>query len=212
MQRTPSVFHSWGARNAPSGKSTLSLIRTHIPSLHPSLQGARSQRERVNGQLRAAACSLAWCGLSTPGWVGWVGIRMGVGQAAALHLLGWAHLPDLQLQALLSQKDHVCYIKKAFFLAQDIMEDTISFKDNTSNAIALVKLQELSVQLEDCFPQVYEEQQETVGGPGARSRSLGQGRGRLWWSPPSHMHRAITSLTHPTARVLSFIAPSIHLC
>lgn len=134
---------------------------------------------------------------------------MGVGQAAALHLLGWAHLPDLQLQVLLPQKDHVCYIKRAFFLAQNILEDTISFKDNTSNAIALVKLQELSVRLEDCFPQVYEEQ-ETVGGPGARA--LGQGRGRLSWSLRSHMRRAITSLTHPTARALSFIAPSIHLC
>ncbi|XP_006763043.2 PREDICTED: macrophage colony-stimulating factor 1 isoform X2 [Myotis davidii] len=94
------------------------------------------------------------------------------------HMIGDGHLQLLQ-QMIDSQmetsckipfqfvnedqlKDHVCYIKKAFFLAQDIMEDTISFKDNTSNAIALVKLQELSVQLEDCFPQVYEEQQETA--------------------------------------------------
>ncbi|XP_036198686.1 macrophage colony-stimulating factor 1 isoform X3 [Myotis myotis] len=94
------------------------------------------------------------------------------------HMIGDGHLQLLQ-QMIDSQmetsckipfqfvnedqlKDHVCYIKKAFFLAQDIMEDTISFKDNTSNAIALVKLQELSVRLEDCFPQVYEEQQETA--------------------------------------------------
>ncbi|XP_054420737.1 macrophage colony-stimulating factor 1 [Pteronotus mesoamericanus] len=55
-------------------------------------------------------------------------------------------------------KDPVCYIKKAFPLVQDILEDTISFKDNTSNANALAKLQELSVRLKDCFPKVYKEQ------------------------------------------------------
>lgn len=90
------------------------------------------------------------------------------------HMIGDGHLQLLQ-QLIDSQmetsckipfvfvaqdqlKDPVCYIKKAFFLVQDIMEETISFKDNTSNAIALVKLQELSVRLKDCFPKVYEEQ------------------------------------------------------
>ncbi|XP_070252020.1 macrophage colony-stimulating factor 1 isoform X1 [Myotis yumanensis] len=91
------------------------------------------------------------------------------------HMIGDGHLQLLQ-QMIDSQmetsckipfqfvneaqlQDHVCYIKKAFFLAQDILENTISFKDNTSNAIALVKLQELSVGLEDCFPLVHEEQE-----------------------------------------------------
>uniref|UniRef100_G1NTX2 Colony stimulating factor 1 n=1 Tax=Myotis lucifugus TaxID=59463 RepID=G1NTX2_MYOLU len=91
------------------------------------------------------------------------------------HMIGDGHLQLLQ-QMIDSQmetsckipfqfvnedqlQDHVCYIKKAFFLAQDILENTISFKDNTSNAIALVKLQELSVGLEDCFPPVHEEQE-----------------------------------------------------
>lgn len=90
------------------------------------------------------------------------------------HMIGDGHLQLLQ-QMIDSQmetgckipfqfvdekqlKDRVCYTKKAFFLAQDIMEETISFKDNTSNAIALVKLLELSVRLKDCFPQVSEEQ------------------------------------------------------
>ncbi|KAM7054148.1 macrophage colony-stimulating factor 1 isoform 2-T3 [Molossus nigricans] len=90
------------------------------------------------------------------------------------HMIGDGHLQLLQ-QLIDSQmetsckipfvfvaqdqlKDPVCYIKKAFFLVQDIMEETISFKDNTSNAIALVKLQELSVRLKDCFPKIYEEQ------------------------------------------------------
>nr|XP_019586044.1 PREDICTED: macrophage colony-stimulating factor 1 isoform X2 [Rhinolophus sinicus] len=49
-------------------------------------------------------------------------------------------------------KDPVCYLKKAFFLVKDIMEDTMRFKDNTSNAKALATLQELSVMLQDCFP------------------------------------------------------------
>lgn len=49
-------------------------------------------------------------------------------------------------------KDPVCYLKKAFFLVKDIMEDTMRFKDNTSNAKALATLQELSVTLQDCFP------------------------------------------------------------
>lgn len=89
------------------------------------------------------------------------------------HMIGDGHLQLLQ-QLIDSQmetsckisfvfvsqdqlKDPVCYIKKAFFLVQDLMEETISFKDNTSNAIALVKLLELSVRLNDCFPKVYDE-------------------------------------------------------
>lgn len=52
----------------------------------------------------------------------------------------------------------MCYLKKAFLLVQDIMEDTMRFKDNTSNANAILKLQELSVSLKVCFPKDYEEQ------------------------------------------------------
>lgn len=54
-------------------------------------------------------------------------------------------------------KDPVCYLKKAFILVQDRM-DTMRFKDNTSNANAIVRLQELSVRLQDCFPMDYEEE------------------------------------------------------
>ncbi|XP_037008341.2 macrophage colony-stimulating factor 1 isoform X1 [Artibeus jamaicensis] len=56
--------------------------------------------------------------------------------------------------------DRVCYIRKAFLLVQDILEDTISFKGNTSNANALSKIQELSVRLNDCFPKVNDEEQD----------------------------------------------------
>ncbi|KAM8781991.1 macrophage colony-stimulating factor 1 isoform 1-T2 [Rhynchonycteris naso] len=55
-------------------------------------------------------------------------------------------------------KDPVCYIMKALPLVQDILEETISFRDNTSNANTVLKLQELSVRLKECFPKVYEEQ------------------------------------------------------
>ncbi|XP_036894674.1 macrophage colony-stimulating factor 1 isoform X2 [Sturnira hondurensis] len=56
--------------------------------------------------------------------------------------------------------DQVCYIRKAFLLVQDILEDTISFKGNTSNANALKNIQELSVRLNDCFPKVNDEEQD----------------------------------------------------
>ncbi|XP_057166370.1 macrophage colony-stimulating factor 1 isoform X2 [Ursus arctos] len=55
-------------------------------------------------------------------------------------------------------KDPVCYLKKAFLLVQDIMEDTMRFKDNTPNAIVIVKLQELSLRLKSCFTKDYDEQ------------------------------------------------------
>ncbi|XP_045673038.1 macrophage colony-stimulating factor 1 isoform X3 [Phyllostomus hastatus] len=57
-------------------------------------------------------------------------------------------------------KDQVCYIKKAFFLVQDILEDIISFKDNTSNANALSSIQELAVRLNVCFPKVDDQEQD----------------------------------------------------
>ncbi|KAM6218832.1 macrophage colony-stimulating factor 1 [Rhynchocyon petersi] len=55
-------------------------------------------------------------------------------------------------------KDPVCYLKKAFFLVQDIMEDTLRFKDNTTNANTTVQLQELSLRLKSCFTMDHEEQ------------------------------------------------------
>ncbi|XP_048207753.1 macrophage colony-stimulating factor 1 isoform X2 [Perognathus longimembris pacificus] len=54
-------------------------------------------------------------------------------------------------------EDPVCYIKKAFFLVQDIMEDTMRFKDNTPNAIAMLRLQELFVDLKSCFTKDYKD-------------------------------------------------------
>ncbi|XP_040854351.1 macrophage colony-stimulating factor 1 isoform X2 [Ochotona curzoniae] len=54
-------------------------------------------------------------------------------------------------------KDSVCYLKKAFFLVQDIMEDTLRFKDSTPNAKAIQELQELSLRLKSCYTQDYEE-------------------------------------------------------
>ncbi|XP_006866010.1 PREDICTED: macrophage colony-stimulating factor 1 isoform X3 [Chrysochloris asiatica] len=53
--------------------------------------------------------------------------------------------------------DPVCYLKKAFLLVQDIMEDTLRFKDNTPNANFILKLQELSLQLKSCFTKDHEE-------------------------------------------------------
>lgn len=58
----------------------------------------------------------------------------------------------------------MCYLKKAFLLVQDIMEDTMRFKDNTPNAIVIVNLQELSLRLRSCFTRDYEGQ-DKVGGP-----------------------------------------------
>nr|XP_012607147.1 macrophage colony-stimulating factor 1 isoform X2 [Microcebus murinus] len=54
-------------------------------------------------------------------------------------------------------KDPVCYLKKAFLLVQDIMEDTMRFKDNTSSAKVVERLQELSLRLKSCFTKDYEE-------------------------------------------------------
>ncbi|XP_058159054.1 macrophage colony-stimulating factor 1 isoform X1 [Dasypus novemcinctus] len=56
--------------------------------------------------------------------------------------------------------DPVCYLKKAFLLMQDIMEDTVRFKDNTPNAIAIVQLQELSLRLKSCFTKDYDDEQD----------------------------------------------------
>lgn len=65
-------------------------------------------------------------------------------------------------------KDPVCYLKKAFLLVQDIMEDTMRFKDNTPNANIIMQLQELSLRLQSCFTKDYEEQ-EKVGGSCSRT-------------------------------------------
>ncbi|XP_037682372.1 macrophage colony-stimulating factor 1 isoform X2 [Choloepus didactylus] len=54
--------------------------------------------------------------------------------------------------------DPVCYLKKAFLLMQDLMEYTLRFKDNTPNAMAIVKLQELSWQLKGCVTKAHEDQ------------------------------------------------------
>uniref|UniRef100_A0A2K6L292 Macrophage colony-stimulating factor 1 n=1 Tax=Rhinopithecus bieti TaxID=61621 RepID=A0A2K6L292_RHIBE len=89
------------------------------------------------------------------------------------HMIGSGHLQSLQ-RLIDSQmetscqitfefvdqeqlKDPVCYLKKAFLLVQDIMEDTMRFRDNTPNAIAIVQLQELSLRLKSCFTKDYEE-------------------------------------------------------
>lgn len=55
------------------------------------------------------------------------------------------------------QDDPVCYLKKAFFLVQDIIEETMRFKDNTPNANATERLQELSNNLNSCFTKDSEE-------------------------------------------------------
>ncbi|XP_007529412.1 macrophage colony-stimulating factor 1 isoform X1 [Erinaceus europaeus] len=90
------------------------------------------------------------------------------------HMIGNGHLKILQ-QLIDSQmetscqiafefvdpeqlKDPVCYLKKAFLLVRDIMEDTLRFRDNTPNAITIIQLQELSLNLKSCFTKDYEEQ------------------------------------------------------
>lgn len=89
------------------------------------------------------------------------------------HMIGNGHLQVLQ-QLIDSQMetscqiafefvdqeqldDPVCYLKKAFFLVQDIIEETMRFKDNTPNANAAERLQELSNNLNSCFTKDYEE-------------------------------------------------------
>ncbi|XP_023497214.1 macrophage colony-stimulating factor 1 isoform X3 [Equus przewalskii] len=90
------------------------------------------------------------------------------------HLIGNGHLRflqeliDSQMESLCEisfrfvdpdqLKDPVCYLKKAFPLVQDIMEDTMRFKDNTHNANVTMQLQELSLRLKSCFTKDYEEQ------------------------------------------------------
>lgn len=90
------------------------------------------------------------------------------------HMIGNGHLKVLQ-QLIDSQMetscqiafefvdqeqldDPVCYLKKAFFLVQDIIDETMRFKDNTPNANATERLQELSNNLNSCFTKDYEEQ------------------------------------------------------
>lgn len=55
-------------------------------------------------------------------------------------------------------KDPVCYLKKAFLLVKNIMEDTMRFRDETPNAKAISQLQRLSVRLKSCFTKDYEKQ------------------------------------------------------
>nr|AAB34634.1 granulocyte-macrophage colony-stimulating factor isoform [Mus sp.] len=90
------------------------------------------------------------------------------------HMIGNGHLKVLQ-QLIDSQMetscqiafefvdqeqldDPVCYLKKAFFLVQDIIDETMRFKDNTPNRNATERLQELSNNLNSCFTKDYEEQ------------------------------------------------------
>ncbi|XP_031230999.1 macrophage colony-stimulating factor 1 isoform X1 [Mastomys coucha] len=90
------------------------------------------------------------------------------------HMIGNGHLQVLQ-QLIDSQMetscqiafefvdqeqldDPVCYLKKAFFLVQDIIDETMRFKDNTPNANATERLQELSSNLNSCFTKDSEEQ------------------------------------------------------
>lgn len=93
------------------------------------------------------------------------------------HIIGNGHLQSLQ-QLIDSQmetschiafefvdqeqlKDPVCYLKKAFFLVEDIMEDTLRFKHSTPNAKAILELQELSLRLRSCFTKDHEEDNKT---------------------------------------------------
>lgn len=83
----------------------------------------------------------------------------------------------------------MCYLKKAFPLVQDIMEDTMRFKDNTPNANAIVRLQELSLRLKSCFTKDYEEH-DKVGGPG--DWSMSKDIGQLRRCHPASCHRSHT--------------------
>lgn len=141
----------------PSSKNLkVSLIGMHISFPLPQSPAVPGLKESMKGQLKAASTlGLEWCGLSPGGWGAGQGCSPSSAWTGAIWWTAWVpglHQPDHQLQVLLFQKDPVCYMKKAFPLVQDIMEDTLRFKDNTSNANAVVKLQELSVSLKDCFP------------------------------------------------------------
>ncbi|KAM9000313.1 macrophage colony-stimulating factor 1 isoform X1 [Sarcophilus harrisii] len=60
------------------------------------------------------------------------------------------------------QKDSICYLKKAFPLIQDIFEEIIRFKDNSSNYNASRDLHELYLRLRDagCVTREHEERDE----------------------------------------------------
>uniref|UniRef100_A0A7N4Q087 Colony stimulating factor 1 n=1 Tax=Sarcophilus harrisii TaxID=9305 RepID=A0A7N4Q087_SARHA len=94
------------------------------------------------------------------------------------HLIGEGHLMKLQ-QLIDSQmetschitfkfadrdqlKDSICYLKKAFPLIQDIFEEIIRFKDNSSNYNASRDLHELYLRLRDagCVTREHEERDE----------------------------------------------------
>lgn len=74
-----------------------------------------------------------------------------------------SHLPGHKLLVPDFQKDPVCYLKKAFLLVDDIMEDTMRFRDETPNAKAIIQLQTLSVRLKSCFTKDYEKQDKVSG-------------------------------------------------
>ncbi|XP_012998539.1 macrophage colony-stimulating factor 1 isoform X3 [Cavia porcellus] len=84
------------------------------------------------------------------------------------HLQALQHLIDSQMETSChitfefadeeQLKDPVCYLKKAFLLVDDIMEDTMRFRDETPNAKAIIQLQTLSVRLKSCFTKDYEKQ------------------------------------------------------
>lgn len=122
------------------------------------------------------------------------------------------HQAYYQLPFLVFQKDPVCYLKKAFVLMQDIMEDTMRFKDNTPNANVIVKLQELSLRLKSCFTKDYEEQDKVGVSWGAlSSKSLGW----LWGYHPCPYTQSVFACLSPRVIVHSlshsFIHPT-HLC
>ena len=99
----------------------------------------------------------------------------------------------------------MCYIRKAFLLVRDLLEDTISFKDNTSNANALSNLQELSVRLNDCFPKINDKEQDEVGGAWSPVSGLPCGCGGPL---PAHTPR-VHVLPHPASHcwlALSFLS------
>lgn len=106
-------------------------------------------------------CLLEWMVLSSGAVVGQSVWEAGIRHRACAPR---RHQPGHKLQVVTFQDDPVCYLKKAFLLVQDIMEDTMRFKDNTPNAKAIVQLQELSLRLKSCFTMDYDEQ-DKVGGP-----------------------------------------------
>lgn len=176
----------------------MSLIRTPCLSLYPNSQQFQIPEREHERAAEVSAPPSYWRGTALPSGASPLRGRRRAGcSPPSARDEGTCHRawvprppqPDRKLQVLIFQKDPVCYLKKAFLLVQDIMEDTMRFKDNTPNANVIVKLQELSLRLKSCFTKDYEEQ-DKVGVFWSWEHGV-RAEGVFGGPMPAHMHRGV---------------------